>query len=88
MIENSIEASHIMTPSFQFPATSTLLLKQVLYIQYLVQFKKNQSKVQALLDSGNKVNTMTLAYATSLDFKICSIGIKAKKSNSFIFKTF
>lgn len=44
-----------------------LSLKRMLYICYLVQFRKNQkAKVQALIDSNNKINIITLAYAKIL----------------------
>lgn len=65
-----------------------LPLKQILYIYYLVRFKKDQTKVQALLDSSNKVNVMSLAYAANLNLKIRLINVRAQKLNSFIFEIF
>ena len=53
-------------------ATSTLViasskaLQKMSYIQYLVQFQINE--VQPLIDSGNKINIIILAYATKLGF--------------------
>lgn len=32
------------------------------YIYYLVQFKKDQTNIQALIDSDSEVNTMTRVY--------------------------
>lgn len=48
----------------------TLLLKRIPCIYYLVQFKKDQVKVQALINSGNKVYIITPIYITKLDLKI------------------
>ena len=45
-----------------------MLFDWVLYIQHLICFKKN--KVQALLDSGNKVNVITPGFALKLGLKI------------------
>ena len=45
------------------------------YICHPVQFKKDKNKdMLALLDSGSKVNTMTLAY-------IAQLGLKVQKTN-------
>lgn len=55
----------------------TFLLKRMLYIYYLICFKKDQGKVQALLNSGNEVNAMIPAYATKLGFKVQSTDIRA-----------
>lgn len=47
-----------------------LLLKRILYIYHPLWFKKDQVKVQALLNSGSKVNTITSTYVAKLDFKV------------------
>lgn len=49
---------------------STQLLKHMPYIYHIMYFKKDQAKVRALLDSDNKVNTMTSAYTAKLGLKI------------------
>lgn len=54
-----------------------LSLKSVSCIYHLVQFKKNQAKIQALFDSASKVKTIFSVYAAKLDIKIQSIDIKA-----------
>lgn len=54
------------TPSIA-EKTLSLPLKRMLSIYYLMQFKKNQAKVQDLLNLCNEVNAMILAYAASLD---------------------
>lgn len=58
--------------TFEAPISynSTLLLKYLSYIYYSMQFKKNQAKIQALLNSGSEVNIITPAYTTRLGFKI------------------
>lgn len=53
-----------MTPA------SIPLFKHISYVHHLVQFKKNQVKVQALIDFDNEVNVMTLAYTSKLGFKL------------------
>lgn len=66
----------------------TFPLKCVPCINHLVQFKKNQAEVQAILDSGSEVNIMTLAYAAKLDLKIRPISIRVQKINSSTLQTF
>lgn len=46
---------------------SALPLKRVLYIYYLVQLKKDQAKILALLNSDSKINTTTLTFMAKLD---------------------
>lgn len=55
---------------------TVLLLKHVLYINYLICFKKDQAKNQALLDLSSKVNIIFLAYIVILNLKIRPINIK------------
>lgn len=62
------------------------ILERILYICYLIQFKKNE--VQALLNSSNEINTITLAFALKLGLKIYHINIRTQKINSSIFKIF
>lgn len=49
---------------------SILSLKCVLYIHHLMQFMKDQAKIQAFLDSGSKVNTMSSTYVVKLGLKV------------------
>lgn len=53
-----------------------------------MQFKKDQAKVQALLNFGNKVKAMTPAYAANLGLKVWSTNVRAQKIDDSIFKTF
>ena len=63
-----------------------IVLDQIFYIYYLIQFKKN--KVQALIDFGNKVNIMTPKYVSKLDLKICLSNVKVQKIDGFIVNIF
>lgn len=49
------------------------------YISYPVQFRKDDNKVQALLDSGSKVNAINAAYAENLSLWIPEINVGIKK---------
>lgn len=49
---------------------------------------KKQVKIQALINSGNKVNAMTPAYTANLELKICLNNIGAHKIDSSIIETF
>lgn len=42
----------------------------ILCIHYLVQFQKNKDNIQALINSGSKVNAINSAYAKKLGFYI------------------
>lgn len=68
MTETSMKADHAVVLGLQTPIldNSTLPLKHVLCIYYPLYFKKDQPKIQALIDFGSKVNAMTPAYAKQL----------------------
>lgn len=53
-----------------------------------MRFKKDQANVQALLDSGSKINTMTPTYAAKFDLKVRPTDVRAQKIDSSTFKTF
>lgn len=63
-------------------------LYKVLYIYYWLYFWKNTANVRALINSGNKINTMTLVYINKLDLKGCYIYVKIQKIDSSIFQIF
>lgn len=71
-IDVSIEApatdDFVVAPSFKTPVLDkfTLPRKWVLYIHYTLCFKKDQAKIQALVNFGGEVNTITPAYAKQL----------------------
>ena len=54
-----------------------MVLERILYIHYLFRFRKDIAKVKALLDFGNKVNTITPTYAAKLDLKVCHTNVRA-----------
>lgn len=56
----------------------------VLYICYLIQFKKNE--VQTLINFDSKINAMTLIYISKLGLRVCSTNVKTQKINSFFLK--
>lgn len=68
-----------MVISFKIPGLDNFLLppKSMSCIHYLLQFKKDQTKIQARLDFGIKINAMTPANIALLDLKIWSINVRA-----------
>ena len=62
-------------------------LERVSSIQYLVKFKKDHTEVQALLDSGSKVNAMTPAYTAELGLRIRPTNVRAEKINGSTLST-
>lgn len=64
MTKVSIEAGLTVAPSLKVlvPDKSIPLFKRILYIYYLVRFKKDQAKCQVLINSTSEVIIMTLAY--------------------------
>lgn len=55
-------------------------------IHYMIQFQEEQ--IKALLNSGNKINTISLCYIKKLGLKILQINIGAQKIASSILKIF
>ena len=73
-----------MTPSSVIDASrkapKVRVLDKVPYICYSVQFRKDEGKdVLVLLNSGSKVNSMTLAYAAHLGLKVRVTNVGAQK---------
>lgn len=68
-----------------FIAKNSLLLECASYIYYLLYFKKDQAKVQTILDFDTKVNALISAYVASLSPKIRLTNIGAQKINSSTF---
>lgn len=64
------------------------LLEYVLCVHNLIYFKKDQLNVQATPGFDSKINTITLAYAAKLSFKIQKTNVKKQKTNGSIFKRF
>lgn len=90
MTEAEIEARLVMAPSFETSAPNNLNppFKCIFCIHYLVWFKKDQAKVQTLIDSSNEINAMTLAYIARLGLKIRPINIGTQKLKGSNFKMF
>ena len=66
-----------------------MILDQVSYIHYPVQFRKNKRAIiQALTNSNSEVNAMAPAYAAKLGLKVCLINVGAQKINSSSLRTF
>ncbi len=61
-------------------------LQRVSYIWYPVQFQNNE--VQALIDSGSKVNAMTPAYAIKLDRTAWKTSVWAQKIDGSPLETY
>lgn len=66
ILKKPIANTKVSTPT----AEAFLPLKRVPYIHHLVRFKKDQAKIQVLLNSDSEVNVMTSAYAAKLDLKV------------------
>lgn len=64
------------------------MLVKILYIYYLIQFKKDINNINALLDLQNKIKAIILAYASKLSFRICRTDMGAKKIDGSIFAMF
>lgn len=63
-----------------------VVLKKVLYIHYLLQFRKNKkNKMQALINLNSKINIITPIYIVKLGLKIRRTNIGAQKINGSIF---
>lgn len=87
MIVASMEADIAANPSIEelpagckvsIPVNNLALpLKRVPYIYYLMRFKKDQIKVQALLDSDSKIIIMIPTYTAKLSLKVWPTDIKA-----------
>ena len=66
-----------------------VILDQVSYIYYLVQFQKDKGEtIQALIDSGNEINAMTLAYAKQLGLRNRKTDVEAQKIDGWSLNTF
>lgn len=63
-------------------------LKYILYINYVIYFKKDQIKILMLLNFASKINIICLAYTVKLSVKVLFINVKACKINDFISKIF
>ena len=65
-----------------------IVLDQVLYIYYPVQFQKDKATIQALINSGSKFNMITPAYAKQLGLWSQKTDIGAQKTDGSSLDTF
>ena len=71
-------------------AQDEIVLDQVYYIFYLMQFVKNkdENNILALIDSSSILNAMTSTYAAKLDFKVKKANISIQKIDSFLLEIY
>lgn len=83
MTETSMEAEHAVVLGLETPIldSSTPPLKHILCIYYPLYFRKDQPKIQALIDFGSKVNAMTPAYAKQLGLQTWKTYVRVWKTN-------
>lgn len=74
-----MKAGHAPASNLEAAALDNLIMlfERVSYIYYTMRFKKNQAKIQALIDFNNKINVMILAYAIKLGLKLQTTNIGA-----------
>ena len=65
-----------------------IVLDWVFCICYLIWFKKSKVQVQALINSGSKINAIFLGYTLKLGLKVCPTNIRIQNINDSTFKTF
>lgn len=58
-------------------ASMKAILVWIFCIHYLIQFEKDDSETQALLNSGNEVNAIMITYIKKLDLQIQQIDVGA-----------
>lgn len=54
-------------------------LEYILSIWYLVKFKKDYIEIKTLIDSGSKINAMTLAYIAIFGLCVYFTNVRAQK---------
>ena len=69
-------------------SSKKVVLEKIFYIKYLVIFQKNEEKLKVLLNSGNKINAMSLNFTQKLGLIIQKTSVKAQKIDSFTLKIF
>ena len=65
-----------------------MFLERVLYIHYLLRFRKDTIGIKALIDSGSEVNAMTPAYVLKLGLKVYRTDVEAQMTDGSTFKIF
>ena len=67
----------ISVPVTETSQENVVALDQIFYIHYSIKFNKN--KAQALINSSNKINAMTLKSVLKPALKICTTNVKIMK---------
>ena len=66
-----------------------VIMNWIACIHYLIQFQKDkEATIWALIDVGSKINAISPAYISKLDFKIWAIDIWAQKINVSLLQNF
>ena len=66
-----------------------VILDQVLYIHYPMQFRKDKrATIWALIDLNSKVNAITLVYIKQLGLQVRKTDVEAQKIDSSLLRTF
>lgn len=78
----------LATSILMIGAKKALALKHVPCIYYLIQFKKDIDKIQALIDSKSKINTMTPIYTKKLAFQMQKTNVRAQKIDESTLKIY
>ena len=76
------------TPVIEASEEEEVALARVPCIHYPLRFQKDTNKVQALIDTGSKVNTMAPAYASKLGLRVCRTNVGAQKIDGSALETF
>ena len=84
--KNLASVSATSAPVTEVSKKGDIALDRMPCIYYSIWFKKN--KVQALINSGSKVNVITLVYASKLGFRVRQTDVGAQKIDSSTLETF
>lgn len=85
----SVLATFLLVTSASKKTPKIRVLNKILCICYLIQFCKDKGKnVLALLNSGNEINAITLAYTVNLGLKVRVTNINIQKIHKFLLATF
>ena len=63
-------------------------LEHVLYIYYPVQFKRDTTRIQALIDSGSEVNAIYPTFAKQLGLPVRPIDVRVQKIDDNMLDTY
>lgn len=85
MIKANIKTNPVIASNLEVLAIFTLPFEHILCIHHLVQFKKDQVKVQALLNFDIKINTMISAYMANTSMAVILDMLFLTFSNTNVF---